>query len=164
MKQGLVRLLAIVAWALPAFVAAETEVPYASDLQRDGELARQKQAIILVMFSNEFCPYCEVVLNEFLNPMSRNPDYQKKLVMRRVENTGDLPLKGFDGRVQTHRQFTKDLGVRLVPTVMLLDAQGRPLGKPLIGITTVDYYGYYLDQAIDQGLARVRNGKTNNGR
>jgi hypothetical protein len=25
-----------------------------------------------------------------------------------------------------------------------------------VGLTTVDYYGYYLDQAINQGLEKAR--------
>ncbi|HNQ05067.1 MAG TPA: thioredoxin fold domain-containing protein [Thiobacillaceae bacterium] len=165
MKQRLVWILLIVAWALQSFVAAAMDeaVPDARDLQHDAGLAQQKNGIVLVMFYNEFCGYCAQVLNEFLIPMSRNPDYQRKLVMRRVDNASDAPLKGFDGRMRTHRQFTRDLRVRLVPTVMLFDTRGRPLGKPLIGITTVDYYGFYLDEAIDQGLAMVRSGKAANG-
>lgn len=164
MKQRLVWLMAIVAWALPAPWAAafaEEGVPYARNLQHDGELAKQKNGVVLVMFTGEYCGYCERVLNEFLIPMSRNPDYQKKLVMRRVDNTGFTTVKGFDGSVADHRQFSSDQGVKMVPTVMLYDTKGRLLAKPLVGLTTVDYYGYYLDQAIDQALAKVRGGWTN---
>lgn len=162
MKQRLVWLWMIVAWALPApwaAASAEEGVPYARNLQRDGELARQKNGIVLVMFAGEYCSYCERVLNEFLIPMSRNPDYQKKLVMRRVDNTGATTVKDFDGTVEDHRQFSIEQGVNMVPTVMLFDTRGRLLAKPLVGLTTVDYYGYYLDQAIDQALAKVRGGK-----
>ncbi len=163
MKQRLVWLPAIVAWALsvpflPAW--AEEGVPYARNLQRDAELARKKNGVVLVMFSGEYCGYCERVLNEFLIPMSRNPDYQKKLVMRRVDNTGLTTVKDFDGSVEDHRQFTSEQGVGMVPTVMLFDRNGRPLGKPLVGLTTTDYYGFYLDQAIDAALAKVRGGTT----
>jgi len=161
MKQRLVWLWAIVAWALSApFLPAWAEegVPYARDLQRDAELARKKNGVVLVMFSGEYCGYCERVLKEFLIPMSRNPEYQKKLVMRRVDNTGLTTVKDFDGNVEDHRQFTAEQGVGMVPTVMLFDRNGKPLGKPLVGLTTVDYYGYYLDQAIDAALAKVRGG------
>jgi thioredoxin-related protein len=136
---------------------AEDGVPYARNLQRDGELAKKKNGVVLVMFAGEYCGYCERVLNEFLIPMSRNPDYQKKLVMRRVDNTGLTTVKDFDGSVEDHRRFTSALGVNMVPTVMLFDRSGKPLGKPLVGLTTVDYYGYFLDQAIDAALAKVRS-------
>lgn len=153
---------AIVAWALalpfPAAAAPEgaVGVPYARNLQKDGQLADKKKGVVLVMFSGDYCGYCEQVLNEFLIPMSRNADYQAKLVMRRVDNTGLTTVKDFDGSVEDHREFTSGQGVRLVPTVMLFDKTGKRLGKPIVGLGTVDYYGYYLDQAIDQALAQVR--------
>jgi thioredoxin-related protein len=161
MKQRLVWLSSIVAWALSASCLsawAEEGVPYARNLQLDGELADKKNGVVLVVFSGEYCGYCEQVLNEFLIPMSRNPEYQNKLVMRRVDNTGFTTVKGFDGAVEDHRKFTSEHGIRMVPTVMLFDKNGKQLGKPLVGLTTVDYYGYYLDQAIDAALAQVRGG------
>ena len=164
MKQRLVWLSAIVAWALlgaalPAW--SEEGVPYARNLQKDGKLAAQKNGVVLVMFSGDYCSYCERVLNEFLIPMSRNPEYQRKVVMRRVVNTGLSTIKDFEGGVEEHREFASDQGVGMVPTVMLFDQNGKRLGKPLVGLTTVDYYGYYLDQAIDHALEQVRGSKTN---
>ncbi|MEW6678608.1 MAG: thioredoxin fold domain-containing protein [Pseudomonadota bacterium] len=163
MKQRLVTAVAIVAWGLSLaapFALAAGGVPYARNLQQDARLAEQKNGVVLVMFSGEYCGYCEQVLNEFLIPMSRNPYYQRKLVMRKVDNTGFTTIRDFDGTVEDHRQFTSDQGVRMVPTVMLFDKNGKQLGKPLVGITTADYYGYYLDQAIDQALAQARKGKS----
>lgn len=161
MKQRLVWLAAIVAWALTTPFPrawAEEGVPYARNLQQDAKLAERKKGVVLVMFSGEYCGYCERVLNEFLIPMSRNPDYQNKLVMRRVDNTGLATLKNFDGKVEDHSTFSSEQGIRMVPTVVLFDKHGKQLGKPLVGLTTVDYYGYYLDQAIDAALAKVRGG------
>ena len=163
MKQRLVWLWTIVAWALAASSLsawAEGGVPYARNLQQDAKLADKKNGVVLVMFSGEYCGYCEQVLNEFLIPMSRNPEYQNKLVMRRVDNTGFTTVKDFDGAVMDHRKFTSGQGVGMVPTVVMFDRSGKQLGKPLVGITTVDYYGYYLDQAIDAALAKVRGGAT----
>jgi thioredoxin-related protein len=145
---------------LPAL--AEEGVPYARNLQKDAKLAAQKNGLVLVMFSGEYCGYCEQVLNEFLIPMSRNPDYQKKLVMRRVDNTGFTTVRDFGGAVRDHRKFTSEQGVGMVPTVVLFDKDGNRLGKPLVGLTTVDYYGYYLDEAIDAALSKVRGGGKSN--
>jgi hypothetical protein len=96
------------------------------------------------------------VLNEFLIPMSRNADYQSKLVMRKVELSSYQTMKDFFGDKTPHRHFAGDKGVRMVPTVMVFDSSGRLLAKPVVGLGTIDYYGYHLDQAIDQGLAKVR--------
>jgi thioredoxin-related protein len=155
MKQAFALLLAIVAWGIcPAF--AEEGVPYARDFQKDASLAKQKNGVVVVIFSGAYCSYCETVLNEFLIPMSRNADYQAKVVMRKVETSSTLELKDFHGEKMPHRSFAGDSGVRMVPTVMVFDSDGKLLAKPVIGLGTIDYYGYYLDQAIDKGLAKVR--------
>jgi len=90
-----------------------------------------------------------------LIPTSRNPDYQRKLVMRRVQTRSPQVLRDFDGKRLTQGEFAKRHGVVLVPTVMLFDHQGNPLTKPLVGITTVDHYSYELDLAIEAALARI---------
>lgn len=161
MKQAVAWLLAIVAWASwPAL--AEEGVPYARDLQKDARAAQDKNGVVLVVFSGAFCSYCETVLNEFLIPMSRNADYQSKLVIRKVEVSSSLDLKDFQGRKLSHRRFAGEAGARMVPTVMVFDSAGKQLAKPLVGLTTVDYYGFYLDQAINQGLEKVRAAAWNN--
>jgi thioredoxin-related protein len=155
MKQAFAVLLAIVAWASsPVF--AEVGVPVARDLQKDAALAKDKNGVVLVMFAGKQCSYCETVLNEFLIPMSRNADYQSKVVMRKVELSSYEVMKDFNGGKTPHRHFAGDKGVRLVPTVMVFDTEGKLLSKPVVGLGTIDYYGYYLDQAIDKGLATVR--------
>jgi thioredoxin-related protein len=159
MKQAFALLLAIVAWGSGAAFAEEGApegVPYARDFQKDATLAKEKKGVVVVMFSGAFCSYCETVLNEFLIPMSRNADYQAKVVMRKVETSSTLELKDFQGGKMAHRRFAGDSGVRMVPTVMVFDSDGKLLSKPVVGLGTIDYYGYHLDQAIDKGLAKVR--------
>jgi len=155
MKQAVAWLLAIVAWG-SGMALAEEGVPYARDFQKDAQAAREKNGVVLVVFSGAHCSYCETVLNEFLIPMSGNADYQSKLVIRKVETSSMLELKDFHGKKIAHRKFAGDHGVRMVPTVMVFDGDGKLLSKPVIGLTTVDYYGHYLDQAINQGLEKVR--------
>ena len=46
-------------------------------------------------------------------------------------------------------ELARRYGARLTPTVLFLDGRGRELTKPMIGINTVEFYGYYLDAAID---------------
>ncbi len=154
MARWLALLAWIVAWGVPAALASEG-VPFARDLQQDAAEARAKGAAVLVVFVAARCPYCELALNEVLIPTSRNPDYQRKLVMRRVQTRSGQALRDFDGKRITQGEFAKRLGVYLVPTVMLFDHQGQPLTKPMVGITTVDHYGYELDLAIEEALARL---------
>lgn len=163
MKQSVTGFFAIVAWACAlAFSSAladepdQAGVPLARNLQNDAELARKKGGVVLVLFESEHCSYCQRVLKEFLIPMSRNPEYQAKLVMRKVDHAGYAPLKDFNGIHTEQADFSSHHHVRMVPTVMLFDTQGNRLAPPLVGLSTPDYYGYYLDQAIDTALSKVK--------
>lgn len=155
MKQSIAWLFAILAWASATAWAAEG-VPAARDLQKDAAAARAIDGAILIVLVGERCVYCRRVLNEFLIPMSRNRDYQEKVVMRRLVVSDDHPIVDFEGRPTTPRQLARQYGYSLVPTVLLLDAKGRLLAKPVVGLTTVDYYGMYLDEAIDTALGKIR--------
>ena len=90
-------------------------------------------------------------------PMSRNRDYREKGEMRRLVVSDDDSIRDFDGRPATTSRVAMRHGDRPAPTV-LLDGKGRMLAKPVVGLTTVDYYGMYLHEAIDTAVAKVRAG------
>ncbi len=90
-------------------------------------------------------------------PMSRNRDYREKGVMRRLMVSDDDSIRDFDGRPATTSRVATRHGDRPAPTV-LLDGKDRMLAKPVVGLTTVDYCGMYLDEAIDTAVAKVRAG------
>lgn len=155
MKQLVAGFLGIVAWASAA-TGARADVPDVHDLQKDGEAARAINGAVLVVFVGEHCGYCQRVLKEFLIPMSGNTTYKEKVVMRRLEISADDDIRDFGGQRVSPRKFANRFSYRMVPTVMLFDSKGRLLAKPLVGLTTVDYYGMYLDEAIDTAIAKVR--------
>ena len=129
------------------------------DFTSEAKAAQAKQAPILVLFMSSHCSYCERVLREFLLPMQLNAEYRSKVIMRQIEVGSDTPLKDFAGRPTTQAQFASRYRVQMVPTVMLFDAQGNVLATPLVGLTTPDFYGGYLDQVIDEAVGKVRLNK-----
>lgn len=140
------------AWAHPA-----RGVPLVQDLAAEGKAAREKNQPVLVMFGTPNCPFCRQVLNEFLFPMSRNADYQAKVIMVQVEIGSSRKLVDFSGQATTHGQFARRYQIKLAPTVVLFDASGRVLGEPLVGMITPDYYGAFLDRAIDEAVDKLRD-------
>ncbi|NTV97209.1 MAG: thioredoxin fold domain-containing protein [Thiobacillus sp.] len=154
-KQILARLCAILAWASASAWAAGG-LPQARDLQKDAEAAHAINGAILIVLTGEHCVFCERVQKNFLVPMSGNKTYQGKVVMRRLVVSDDSAIRGFDGHPTTPRKLAQQYGYTLVPTVVVLDGKGRILAKPVVGLTTEDYYGMYLDEAIDTALAKIR--------
>lgn len=160
MKRLFTLLAVILAWAAAGALAEG--VPLVDDLAKDAALARSFQGIVMIAFVSDACPYCKVVRNEFMIPTSRNRDYDTKLVMRQVDIHSGRKMRDFDGARISHREFAERHGSYLVPTVAVFSPDGKPLVKPLIGLIIPDFYGYYFNEAIENGLASVRQNAPRN--
>jgi thioredoxin-related protein len=149
--------LVSLAWIAIAGAAVRgEEIPYVSDLTREAKLAREGRLPLLILFRAPDCVYCERVSKEFLLPLQRNPSYTDKVILRQVNIRANSRMVDFAGKTLTQAQFAKQQMVRFAPTVKLLDADGNALAEPLVGLTTPDFYGAYLDRAIDEALRKVR--------
>ena len=141
-------------------VQAETlpfvKVREPADLRVVAQEAQQRQIPILIMFSREGCPYCEVVREEFLKPMLRSGDYADRVLILEIHSDRYASLRDFNGDMISAESLAHRYRASFAPTVVFLDHHGKEMAKRLIGITTRDYYGGYLDEAINQSLQRVR--------
>ena len=131
-------------------------IPVAHDLKAVGTLARQRQLPVLLEFAATTCGYCHTLESNVLNPMVRSGDYTHKVIMRKVVIDDDAPLRDFDGKTISATDLAKRYGVFVTPTVVLVDGRGMRLTREIVGVSSVDFYGYYLDQAIDGSLRHLR--------
>lgn len=148
----------ILACLAALFVAAPAwaQMTAARDLAADARLAAERKVPLLVLFSESGCPWCERARQEFLLPMQRNAEYHGKVMMREVGTDSSAMLVDFSGKTTTQAEFARRSHVSMTPTVLLLGPRGQALGEPLVGFTSADYYGYFLDQRIDSALAQLR--------
>ena len=58
---------------------AEVRVPVAKNLQQEGSQAQQRQLPILLAFSADDCSYCELLEEDFLQPMLLGGEYQDRV-------------------------------------------------------------------------------------
>jgi thioredoxin-related protein len=114
-----------------------------------GDRARSGHMPILLVVSQEDCPYCELLKREILEPMLISGEYDGRVLIRELFIDSELPVRDFDGQTITPDELARRYRARLTPTVLFLDDRGRELTEPMIGINTVEFYGYYLDAAID---------------
>ena len=83
-------------------------------------------------------------------------DYEDRVLIRELMIDEAADIIDFTGRpVDARAVFTRYL-LYVTPSVLIMDGQGEELAERQIGINTVDYYGYYLDEAIGQALAILR--------
>lgn len=131
------------------------QVQAAEDLASLGEHAGRENLPIMLVISQADCPYCKLLKREILEPMLLGGEYTDRVLIREFFIDSELPVRDFDGREVTPDALAGRYGARLTPTVLFLDHHGRELADPLIGINTVEFYGYYLDAAIDAARDRL---------
>ena len=127
-----------------------------SDLQHDGELSRDSQKPILILFAMEGCSWCRYVEEEHLKPMLRNAGYRSKVIIRRVMTDSFASITDFDGEEVSSQDLSDRYGAYLTPTVVFVDPQGKKLAPNIYGVRNTEYYGADLDQGLDLSLMTIR--------
>ena len=150
--------LAILACAAGVALAqAFAPLEIADDLAAAGRLSAQRGAPIMLVFTLPDCPYCARARKDHLEPLRASPVYGAKVIIREIEAGNQRgSLRDFEGKATTHGDFARRYEVRHVPTVVVVDAQGKPLADPIVGLTLPDFYSLYLEQAIDRARLQLR--------
>lgn len=145
----------ILSWLPLALAAAGSSLPPAQDLAADARDMRARGTVMLVLFSQAGCRWCERARNEVLLPLASDPASPRRVILREVALDNDAPLTDFAGRRATHRHFAVEEGVRLTPTLVIYGPDGKRLAEPIVGYRLADFYAEYVNRAIEEGLARL---------
>ncbi len=133
----------------------DAELIYASDLSGELKQAACKGKPLVLMFGSSECPYCSVVRSLYMEPLPADKRY-RDIVVRELEIDSDSPVKDFSGKLTTMRELADSYGVYLVPTVIVFGPGGKQAGKEIVGISNEDFYGFYLDDALEVGISAVK--------
>jgi thioredoxin-related protein len=117
--------------------------------------------VLVAMASLPNCPWCDLVLRDQLLPRMRSADRpQLRAVIlditdrRPMRRPGaDRPEVGLEWLAQSPQQWARWHRIRMAPTVFPIDLAGRPIGEPLVGYSSVDFYGAYLEDRIQLAKA-----------
>lgn len=148
-------LAALLSTAAVAGAPTAVQVPVTADLAQEGRAAAQRQLPILLVFSADHCPYCELLEREILRPMLLSGDYRDKVLIRKVNLDGARHLTDFQGQDVDAGSFATRHDVFVTPTMLFVDPQGRELAPRLVGINTVELFGGLVDAAIEQARQRL---------
>ena len=149
---------AILACAFAATAAQQfPPIDIADDFVTIGKLAATRKAPIMLVFTRPECPFCNRAKKEHLQALRVSQNFGAKIIMREIVAADEkTALRDFDGHTTTHGEFARRYDVRSVPTVLVVDPQGKALADPIIGLTSTDFYDLYLEQAIDAGRLALR--------
>lgn len=142
----------------PVSGPAAVVIPQTQDLQAEAAQASRERLPLLLMFSSDYCHYCTVLARDFLQPMIYTGDDRGRVLIRMVKLDAGRSLRDFDGRRIAATDLAARYGVRVTPTLLFVDDQGRQVAEKMVGLTTPDFYGAYLGNAIDTALQHVRSG------
>jgi len=140
-----------------------------SHLQRGGDFAalakeaRARQAPIVIAFVRQSCGYCAIAKRDYLVPMQREAGTEGKVIVREVDIEKSGTLSDFSGRATNPKAFSLRYRVELVPTVVVVDDRGELVAPPIVGLLSDDFYGSYLEQAVQAGRLRMRNAPRQGG-
>lgn len=148
--------------ATSAFAYEESELPFVeiqslTDFASTKEEALDSNKIIMLEMSASYCGYCETLEEEIIKPMLRSGDYTDNVLIRRLKIDDTALLNDTSGKQLSPAELAKKFNVKVTPTLLFLDAKGNEVSKKIPGVYSLDFYGSYVDQAIDQGLKIIRN-------
>jgi thioredoxin-related protein len=144
----------ILAWLQGAPALAGGGIALAADLAADADGMKRQGQVMLVLYSQANCRWCERARSEYLIPLQRNPAWGGRVVLRQIDLDSDAPLTDFAGRKTTHRAFARGERARVTPTLAIYGPAGTRRGEPIVGFRLADFYGEYIERALEEALAR----------
>ena len=148
--------LALALISLP-LTAKDVRVEKVVNLESLGEQSRDRKLPILLMFSQEECPYCSIMEESYLKPMLRNREYQQKVIIRQVRVDDMDTLTGFNGERIEVEKFSRRYRAWVTPTLIFLNADGDEIANKLVGIGTEGFFAGDIDNAIEAALSKLRS-------
>lgn len=130
-------------------VPAHLQVAMTDDLATVAALSQENGVPILLMFSTEDCTFCKQLESEVLGPMRKAGIDPKRVILRKVLMDEYDTLRDFTGHERNAESFAINRGVEIVPTLELVDANGKILVPKIVGYQTPGLYSDYLEKAIE---------------
>jgi thioredoxin-related protein len=114
---------------------------------------KSKDRAVAIMVSSAHCPWCGLLINEQLIPRVRSVlgpgldvvvfDLVDTQIIR-LTPPGSSPLQFTpQAWAQAHRY-------RVAPTLVMVGSTCQPLFEPLVGYSSRDFYGAYLDAQVER--------------
>ena len=125
----------------------------AKDFSADAVLARQGKMPILLLVSQDYCPFCIQIKKEILGPMIASGDYQNRLLIREIFINLGSRVGDFKGNELDSSTFALAYKVYLTPTLLFLGPDGNELTERIVGIQTPEMFFFYVERAIEAAIA-----------
>ena len=137
--------------------ADKNNFPQPANLYLTSEDARSQNIPIMLLFSSTYCDYCKFIKEEFLNPMIKSGDYTNKVIIRVVEDDEGDEVIDFNGELIDSGGFSDRYNIVFTPTIVFIDSDGVEVTERIVGLGNVEYFGGFLDEAIDEAQITINS-------
>jgi thioredoxin-related protein len=131
-------------FSINATSATLRSIPEAKSFQSEIAIALKAGYPLLVFVSLDNCPFCKIAKNNYLVPMMNEQSVPVVQVNFRYKTT----VLDWHGKTLTHDQLIRAWGVKVAPTVLFIGKDGFEVAPRLVGGSTSDFYGNYLEERI----------------
>ncbi len=125
-------------------------LPAAKDLARETAAAAARGEPLVVMVTLAGCAYCELVRRHYLLPLLA----EGRVPVVQIDMRSQGELRSASGQPVREAALARQWKVTMAPTVLFLGPGGTELAPRLSGYSE-DFYGGYLDSALEQARARL---------
>lgn len=142
--------------SVASLVAASTEDPSLKEEHNFHDLSQlmqQSSQPVLVAFVAEYCGYCRQLEKDQLKPLLKSGDYETRILIRTVDIASTQMLLDFKGEPISPSEFANQYHADITPTLVFLDKTGQEIAERLVGYNSPDFYGAYLESAIQQAIS-----------
>lgn len=112
--------------------------------------ALQRRSPLVVMVSLNGCVYCQIVREHYLRPL-----VQQGLPVVQVDWRSSQPLQDFSAQ-GTHDEAVSRWRIRVAPTLLFFGPGGREVAPRLVGMSSQDFYGAYLEARLEEARRSTR--------
>ncbi len=137
------------------------EIQQINNIQKESLIAKEKNLPLLILFSIEHCPFCQLVKEDFLKPMLISGNYKDKVIIRELHADMTSTFFGRLGEQQSALKYARKMGISLYPTMVFIDEKGCQLSENIKGVNTPSMFGGRIDMAIDEANEKLKKGKNN---
>lgn len=128
-------------------------LPTPRSLRAAAEAAAAHGHPLVVMLTLRGCVFCELVRNSYLHPLMR----EGRLVAVQIDIQDKASnILDFGGRSTTPAALSEAWRTSVTPTLLFFGPDGRERAERLEGVSSIDFYGHYLEQRIDAARAALK--------
>ncbi len=126
------------------------------DFHQLAETAKKQQKLIMLEIAASYCSYCTKIEEEGLKPMLISGDYDADVLIRKIDIDNLEQIRGFDGRPTSGSILASHFDIKVTPTLIFLNSENEEVSTRIVGVNSLDFFGSYVDEAIEHGLTVIR--------